>query len=231
MKMFFTSSLATLALLVAGSFSAAAASPQTAPATGPGAALAEAELPLNEDQRAVAAWTYRQFRSYFDARTFAGWSDKERADLESRLLDTLNGPQSRDYYQAINTLGAIRSTNALPKLRQIAFDRADKNNRDRWMATRVLGLMGDKTSVPELIHLVYHGNPNTRWWAQISLVRLTGRNFGSDWNAWAKWWTDSGGQPAYKTELIRWWSGQVEADKLATSLAENDRKFIGDLRR
>jgi HEAT repeat protein len=186
---------------------------------------------LNEDQRAVLAWTDRQFRSFFDARTFEGWSEKELADQEARLIDALKGPQTREYFQAINTLGTMRSTNALPRLREIAFERADKNNRDRWMAIRALGLIGDKTAVPELIHLVYHGNSNTRWWAQITLVRLTGHNFATDWSAWAKWWTDSGGQPPYQGELIRWWNGQAEPDKLAETLAESDRKFLGDVRR
>lgn len=195
----------------------------------PGAAAEE--LPLNDDQCAVLAWTDRQFRSYFDMRSFTGWAAKDYADLEWRLVDTLNGPQTREYYQAINTLAAMRSTNALPRLHEIVFDRADKNCRDRWMAIRALGLIGDKPAIPDLIHLVYHGNVNTRWWAQISLVRLTGRNFGADWSAWAKWWTDSGGQPPYQAELIRWWNGQPEPDKLAESLAENDAKFLADIRR
>ena len=185
---------------------------------------------LNADQTAVLAWTDRQFRSYFDARNFDGWSETERATLETKLIDSLKGPQTRDYFQAINTLGAMRSTKGLPALRTIAYDRADKNNRDRWMAIRSLGLIGDKADVPELIHLVYHGNVNTRWWAQISLVRLTGQNFGSDWNAWGKWWNDQNGQPPYKAEIIRWWNGQAESDKLAQSLAESDQKFLGDLR-
>ena len=184
---------------------------------------------LNDEQRAVLAWTDRQFRSFFDTRTFDGWVDLQRTELETRCLDALKGPQSKEYFQAINTLGALRATNALPALRAIAYDRADKNNRDRWMAVRALGLIGDQSDVPELIHLVYHGNVNTRWWAQITLVRLTGQNFGSDWNAWAKWWDESKGQPAYNPELIRWWSGQAEPDKLAASLAESDQKFLADL--
>ena len=94
----------------------------------------------------------------------------------NKLIDTLKGPHSQEYYQAINSLAALRCTNALPALREIAFDRADKDNRDRWMATRALGIIGDKESVPEMIHLLYHLNANTRWWAQISLVRLTGTN-------------------------------------------------------
>jgi hypothetical protein len=185
---------------------------------------------LNEDQRAVLAWTDRQFRSYFDARTFEGWSAQEKADLESKSIDALSGPRSQDYYRAINTLGALRSTKALPALRGIAYERADRNNRDRWMAIRALGLMGDKADVPELIHLVYHGNVNTRWWAQLSLVRITGKNFGKDWNAWGKWWNDQKGEPPYKPEIIRWWDGQADPDKLAQSLEESDAKFLADLK-
>jgi len=185
---------------------------------------------LNADQREVLAWTDRQFRGYFDARTFAGWAEAERTTLETRSIDALKGPQAREYFQAINTLGALHSTNALPALRAIAYDRADKNNRDRWMAIRSLGMIGDNTDVPELIHLVYHGNVNTRWWAQLALVRITGQNFGADWNAWANWWRDSGGQPAFRTEIIRWWDGQAAPDQLAATLAENDAKFLADVR-
>ncbi len=194
--------------------------------------VADAELPLllNDDQKAVVAWTDRQFRSFFDARTFDGWPAEERANLERRSIDALNGPRSTEYYQAINTLAALRSTNALPRLREIAFERVDRNNRDRWMCIRALGIIGDKSAVPELIHLVYHGNQNTHWWAQISLVRLTGKNAGKDWHAWGQWWNESGGQPPFNPEIVRWWDGQPEPDKLAESLAESDRKFLADVR-
>ncbi|MCW5552912.1 MAG: HEAT repeat domain-containing protein [Verrucomicrobiae bacterium] len=204
--------------------SKAVSTPASAVPPSPGGDL------LNDDQRAVLAWTDRQFRSFFDARTFDGWSDEERAALEGKLIDALNGPRSTEYYQAINTLAAMRSTRALPRLREIASERVDRNNRDRWMAIRALGILGDKESVPDLIHLVYHGNVNTRWWAQISLVRITGKNFAKDWNAWGKWWNDQGGQPAYKAEIIRWWNGQVEPDKLAESLDESDEKFLTSVR-
>jgi hypothetical protein len=183
---------------------------------------------LNADQRLVLAWTDRQFRSFFDARSFDGWSEKDRTDLVAKLLETLKGPQNQEYFQAINSLGALHSTQAIQPLLVVATDRADKNCRDRWMAIRALGMIGDKSVVPDLIHLVYHGNTNTRWWAQIALVRLTGQNFGGDWKAWGQWWNQHG-QPAYKPELIRWWNGQPEPDKLADSLAENDRKFLQDI--
>jgi hypothetical protein len=93
-----------------------------------------------------------------------------------------------------------------------------------------LGIIGDKASVPEMIHLLYHYNSNTRWWAQISLVRLTGTNFAKDWNAWGKWWNDQNGQPPFKPEIIRWWSQQPEPDKLAGSLNESDSAWLDSIR-
>ncbi len=198
-----------------------------ADAAAAGSSASDTVPSLNADQRAVVAWTDRQFRSYFDDRAFDGWTAEDLETLETKCLDALNGPRGRDYYTAINTLGALRSTNALPPLRGIAFERVDGNNRNRWMAARVLGIMGDRQSVPDLITLVYHGNPNTRWWAQIALVQLTGRNFGGDWEAWGKCWNASGGQPAYSPEIIRWWSGQAETvEGLRQSLEESDRKFL-----
>lgn len=186
---------------------------------------------LNPDQQAVLDWTDRQFRGFFDGRTFDDWSAKDRSDLEARLLDTLKGPVSREYYQAINSLAALRTTNALPALRVIGLERRDKDNRDRWMAIRALSMIGDRASVPELIHLVYHGNSNTRWWAQIALVRITGKNFGTDWKAWGAWWNEQKGEPPFQPEIIRWWNGQAEPDKLASSLAESDEKFLSGIRR
>ena len=188
--------------------------------------------PLNSDQRRIEEWTTRQFRSFFDNRTFAGWSKAERDALEAKALDALNGPHSREYYQAINTLGALRSTNGFKQLLAIATDRTDKDNRDRWMAIRALGLFGDKSIVPELIPLVYHGNVNTRWWAQISLVRLTGTNFGGDWRGWGTWWNARDGKPAFTTnDFVRWvkqpgWETPAEVE---AKLQEGDKNFFAKL--
>jgi len=188
--------------------------------------------PLNEHQRRIEEWTTRQFRSFFDDRTFAGWSQAEREALEKKSVDMLSGPHAREYYQAINTLGAMRSTNGFKPLLTIATDRADKDNRDRWMAIRALGLFGDKTIVPELIPLVYHGNVNTRWWAQISLVRLTGTNFAGDWRAWGAWWNRSGGRPAFATnDYVRWVQqpGWETPEKVETKIQEGDASFLARL--
>jgi len=188
---------------------------------------------LNEQQRLVLQWTERQFRGFFDRRTFDGWSEKERADLESKLLDTLKGPQTREYYQALSTLAALRSQKAVQPLLSISADRAEKDNRDRWMAIRALGIIGDKSVVPELIHLTYHGNINTRWWAQISLVRLTGKNFGYDWKAWGQWWNAQSGQPAFQEDFVVWYRDEAWSDpaKLPQTLAQADEKFFADLKK
>ncbi|MGA3284296.1 MAG: protein kinase [Verrucomicrobiota bacterium] len=181
---------------------------------------------LNEDQRLVAQWTDDRFRDLFDARTFDGWSNQERANLERRSLDALKGPHMQDYDRAINTLAALHSTKALSALHEITFQRGNKDSRGRWMAVRALGIIGDQTAVPDLIHLLYYNNVNTRWWAQISLVQLTGQNFGKDWKAWGNWWNSKNGRPPFNPEVIRWWDGQAEPDELMASFAGSDQKFI-----
>jgi HEAT repeat protein len=198
------------------------------PSTNP--VVATQPAGLNADQQTVLDWTNNDFRQFFDNRKFTGWTDQEKQNLEDRCIDALSGPQDQGYYQSINTLAALRSTKALPKLRELAFEHRDKNNRDRWMSVRALGLMGDKQSVPQLIHLVYHGNDNTRWWAQISLVWLTGQNFGGDWNAWGKWWNGSGQQPPFDPTVISWYAGQPMGEKLVQTLSGQDRQFLGQLR-
>jgi hypothetical protein len=186
---------------------------------------------LNEQQRSVVKWTDRQFQSFFDARSFDGWSDKDRTELETRQLDALKGPHSREYYQAINTLAALRSEKAVLPLLTIAAERREKDNRDRWMAIRALGIIGNKTVVPQLIHLVYHGNVNTRWWAQVSLVLLTGVNFGNDWQAWGKYWTEQGGQPPFNPEFVVWYKDPPFSDpqKAREANVASDAKFLADI--
>ena len=94
------------------------------------------------------------------------------------------------------------------------------------MAIRAMGVMGDKLAVPGIIHLLYHNNSYVRWSAQIALVRLTGQNFGGDWQAWGKWWNEQRGNPPFNPEVVRWWRGQAEPDELAKELADGDQKFL-----
>jgi hypothetical protein len=108
--------------------------------------------------------------------------------------------------------------------------RTQVSNRSRWMAVRALGSIGDKTVVPDLTHLLYRDNTFIRGWAQIALVQLTGQNFGPDWKAWGNWWNAQGGQPTFRSEMIRWSPRQPEPDKLAETFGELDRKFVAGLK-
>jgi len=193
---------------------------------------------LNDNQRLVLQHMNRQFEAYFDERTYDSPPPQDRDVPESRSLETSNGPRTRkgpssyEPYRAINSPAALHSTNVLPLLRKLAFVhkdtivRLESSNRRCWMAIRALGIVGDKTVVPEMIHALYHNNSYVRWSAQISLVRLTGQNFGNDWQAWGSWWNAQHGQPPFNPEIVHWWRGQAEPHKLAKELAEDDQKFL-----
>ena len=182
---------------------------------------------LNEAQRIYADWTDSQFASFFDNRDYAAISASQRESFESKFIWNLKGPRNygnKEYYTSINSLGAIRSTKAVKPLLEIACDRQQKDCRDRWMAVRALGLIGDESIVPDLIHLVYYPNSNTRFWAQISLVRLTGKNFGTDWQAWGKWWNEQKRQPAFSPEKVPWVSNPELMDQ--EKQRQSDQEFL-----
>ena len=129
---------------------------------------------------------------------------------------------------AIYALTALNSKKAVPGLLQIATERKEKDNRDRWMACRALGLVGDMSVVPDLVPLTYHYNRDTRLWAQISLVRLTGENFGRDVAAWRRWWEKRGGKPPISEEPVQW-ATSPEMLKYADpkTMDESDRRLLG----
>ncbi len=179
---------------------------------------------LNPDQQQAAQLFDHKFHNLLAVDNVDG--------KEQDLIQALDGPRSDELSQAISALAAMRSTAAVPALRKIALEpgpkllRVEASNRPRWMAVRALGLIGDKAAVPQMIHLLYHNNSYVRWAAQLSLVRLTGQNFGGDWNAWGKWWNAQNGQPLFNPATVRWWPGQSEAGDLAGTIAAADRNFI-----
>lgn len=173
---------------------------------------AETNDRLNEAQHAYLTWTETKFREYLDPNKYSDLPKSEKRQLEAKWLSMLRQPESREYVEAINGLTAIKSRKAIKPLLRIATERREKDNRNRWMAVRGLGIIGDKAVVPELIPLVYHYNQNTRMWAQISLVRLTDENFGTDWQAWGKWWNQHGGRPKFSGEYVQWTTNKEWAD-------------------
>jgi len=164
----------------------------------------DSSVPLNDAQRAYVEWTEKTFASFLDHSEYAEISELSRRHLERKWIEMLAAGPSQKYYNAINQLATVRSKAAVRPLLKIAAERTRKDNRDRWMAVRALGLIGDTSVVPELIHLVYHYNQNTQVWAQISLVRLTGVNHASNWQQWGRWWNEHKGTPAFKSDKVTW---------------------------
>ena len=146
----------------------------------------------------------------------------ERDEKESEWIDQLKTLPGRARIPAINGLVLLGSSKATPELLKVAANRSEGDNRDRWVATRALGIIGDRTAIPDLVHLTYHYNLNTRFWAQISLVRLTGKNFEKDVDAWRKWWNEQGGKPEISSDRIQWTSNPEWADPTKQEEVERD---------
>ena len=158
---------------------------------------------LNEAQRMFRDMSEISEQGFLQA---AGWQDldpKEKAD-EERWLKQLKSDNMSARTLAIYALAAMNSKKAVPGLLQIAADRKEKDNVDRVEACRALGIIGDLSVVPDLVSLTYHYNRDTRFWAQISLVRLTGENFGRDLAAWRQWWAKQDGKPPIAQEPVAW---------------------------
>jgi hypothetical protein len=182
---------------------------------------------LNEAQRLYRDWTNSYFKQMLDPTPWQNLSDQEKAAKEAEWIEQLSARSASARIPAINGLAAIGSKKAVPGLLKIAAERVEKDNRDRWMATRALGIVGREKVVPELVHLTYHYNMNTRFWAQISLVRLTGQNFGRDVAAWARWWESQGKRPAISTETVAWAiSPQALPYADPKKQEESDRRFV-----
>jgi hypothetical protein len=167
----------------------------------------EAEFPqdakLNEAQRMWRDLCEINDQGFLQAAQWQDLDPKQKAD-EERWLKQLSSDNESARTLAIYALMAMRSKKAVPGILQIAADRKEKDNADREYACRALGIIGDSSVVPDLVHLTYHYNQDTRFWAQISLVRLTGENFGCDVAAWRQWWEKQGGNPPISEEKVAW---------------------------
>jgi len=149
---------------------------------------------LDEKQKKYVQWDENHFAYVYNLKNYDVGDDRD--EFEKRWVDELDKPEpghpgtgtlSR-YDEAIIGLATITSDKALKPLLKIAAEQVIKDNAHRHFATKALGILGDPAAIPELIPLVYHFNFNTRWEAQVSLVRLTGQNFGSDVKAWGEWY-------------------------------------------
>jgi hypothetical protein len=167
----------------------------------------DAEFPrdakLNEAQRMFRDLSNISEQGFLQA---AGWQEmdpKQKAD-EERWLKQLDSEKQGSRMLAIYALTAMHSKKAAPGILRIAADRKEKDDADRQAACRALGILGDLSVVPDLVSLTYHYDRDTRFWAQISLVRLSGENFGRDVAAWRQWWQKQGGKPPIAAKAVAW---------------------------
>ncbi len=158
---------------------------------------------LNEAQRMWCELSEVGDQGFLEAARWQDLDPKAKADQE-RWLRQLESPNESARMLAIYALTALRSKKAVPGILKIAADRKEKDNADREFACRALGIIGDLSVVPDLVALTYHYDRDTRFWAQISLVRLTGENFGRDVAAWRRWWEKRGGKPPISEKRITW---------------------------
>jgi beta-lactamase regulating signal transducer with metallopeptidase domain len=164
---------------------------------------ASADEKLIDAQRLYCQWDAGTF-GLPDSARWQKLSEQEKAAKEEELLKQLVSDDEDIRVRAIDDLVVLGSKKAIPGILQIAADRKEKDNWDRHTAVRALGMLGDTSVVPELVHLTYHYNWNVRQWAQIALVRLTGQNFGHDVAAWKQWWDKQGGKPPISDEIVAW---------------------------
>ena len=194
---------------------------------------------LNAAQRNYRDWTEETFHGLLGSSRWENLTSQEKDAEEEQCLMRLSIDDYMLRVAAINTLAALKSKKAVSGLLKIAAERTEKDNRDRWMAIRALGIIGDPKVVPELVQLTYHYNQNTRFWAQISLVRLTGENFGRDVAAWREWWSKQGGKPPIAEQKVVWatspeaiqWSSPEKIDEMdrqwASGKAEAEKSAAG----
>jgi len=181
---------------------------------------------LNEAQRMWCELSEVGDQGFLEAARWRDLDPKQKAD-ERRWLRQLESPNESARMLAIHALTAIKSKKAVSGILKIAADRKEKDNADREFACHALGIIGDLSVVPDLVHLTYHYDRDTRFWAQISLVRLTGENFGRDVAAWRRWWEKRGGKPPIAEKRIAW-ATSPEALRLADPkvMEEADRQIL-----
>ncbi len=182
---------------------------------------------LNDVQRGFRNWSEQTFPRLMDKSWWEKLNPKEKASAKSQWLKQLASKEENDRIQAIQALAAVGDKKTVPGLLKIAADRTVKDNADRCEAVRALGIIGDQSAIPKLVHLTYHYNSDTRLWAQISLVRLTGENFGHDVAAWKSWCDKQGGKIPISAQKIAW-GNTPELIELSNpeKQDENDRHYI-----
>lgn len=85
-------------------------------------------------------------------------------------------------------LGNIKDSQAVEPLITALMD---EETGVRQYAAVALGKIGDSRAVEPLITALKDENSLVRRYAAVALRRITGQNFGEDYDAWSKWWQEN----------------------------------------
>ncbi|MBM4079573.1 MAG: HEAT repeat domain-containing protein, partial [Planctomycetes bacterium] len=117
---------------------------------------------------------------------FANVDATTRARLAEQHLQTLQAaPAGEEGLRAIDALGLLRETRAVPHLIRFLEDQRDV--RASWFSARALGRIGDRAAIPALIGSLAH--PTSRDMQRESLdalARITGQQFSTQ-EEWRRW--------------------------------------------
>jgi peroxiredoxin len=113
-------------------------------------------------------------------------SEAEKKRLVNRWIKELRGNDYEKSIEAAAYLGIVKATKAAKPLERRVIT-GGGGGRIRWVCTRSLGQIGDKSSIPLLISLLDNRNKDTRVYARISLAEITSVYFGDDKEKWKSW--------------------------------------------
>jgi thiol-disulfide isomerase/thioredoxin len=113
-------------------------------------------------------------------------SKTQKSELINEWIKALKEDNSEQSAQAAAYLGIVKAKQAARPLEQLIAS-GKGGGRPRWVATRSLGQIGDKASIPVLINLLDDSIKNTRIYARASLAEITGVYFGEDKEKWKTW--------------------------------------------
>ena len=110
--------------------------------------------------------------------------------LRTMLGETANFQLQEALVTALGRIGDGRATADLMEVLRSAFDPALRAS-----AAEALGRIGGETAVPLLIEVLRGDAPPVRQQAADALRVLTGESWGTDAEAWRRWWESRGSTP------------------------------------
>ncbi|MHC4758588.1 MAG: redoxin domain-containing protein, partial [Planctomycetota bacterium] len=113
-------------------------------------------------------------------------SEAEKKRIVNQWIKELRGNDYEKSTAAAAYLGIVKATKAAKPLEKRVVT-GGGGGRIRWVCTRSLGQIGNKSSIPVLISLLDNGNKNTRIYARVSLAEITNVYFGDDKESWKQY--------------------------------------------